>query len=176
MFLYLQGVSVSVSVLTLSCISIERWYAICYPLKFKATPSRAKVMIIVIWTVSLCIIIPELVVLDTFSKFGHITIILTSCKPTWSYTSQAAYQLILSIAMYVLPFILMGVTYFQIARCLWSNTIPTETSKSSSQCRFSYIFDNCLRSVLTVVHNLLQKAHTKCKGNVLLFTSICTSM
>ncbi len=129
----------SVSVLTLSCISIERWYAICQPLKFKATPERAKLMIVIIWVVSLCIIVPELVVLDTFNKLGDFTIFLTACKPTWSYTSQAAYQMILSIALYFLPFALMFCTYFQIARCLWSNAIPTETSKSSSQYRnFSY--------------------------------------
>ncbi len=48
-----QGVSVSVSVLTLSVISIERWYAICHPLAFKSTITRARVMIILIWLVAL---------------------------------------------------------------------------------------------------------------------------
>ena len=55
----LQGVSVSVSVLTLTCISVERWYAICFPLKFKSTPSRAKLMILAIWLIALSLIVPE---------------------------------------------------------------------------------------------------------------------
>ena len=49
----LQGVSISVSVLTLSVISVERWYAICHPLKFKSTTTRARVMIFLIWVVAL---------------------------------------------------------------------------------------------------------------------------
>ncbi|XP_070165519.1 orexin receptor type 2 isoform X2 [Polyergus mexicanus] len=50
---YLQTVSVSVSVLTLTFISIDRWYAICFPLRFKSTTGRAKTAIIVIWLIAL---------------------------------------------------------------------------------------------------------------------------
>ena len=127
----LQGVSVSVSVLTLTCISIERWYAICHPLLFRATPQRARLMILVIWAVSLCLIVPDLVVLDTRAKFPGVTVLLTACRPAewWADTSQAAYQLFLSVAMFLMPFILMFVLYVQIAQTLWSNAIPTETSK-----------------------------------------------
>ena len=57
------------------------------------------------------------------------TILLTSCKPSWDYKSQAGYQLFLICAMYMLPCLLMGFTYTQIARTLWSNAIPTESSK-----------------------------------------------
>ena len=118
----LQGVTISVSVLTLMCISIERRYAICYPLRFKSTPCRARLSIVVIWIVSTSIVVPELVVLDIHSPSGFssdLTILLTSCRPTWAY--QAAYQIFLIVAMYVLPFAFMFVAYVQIARCLWIN-------------------------------------------------------
>ena len=59
MLLLFQGVSVSVSVLTLTCISIERWYAICHPLMFKSTPDRAKFIILIIWVIALSLIVPE---------------------------------------------------------------------------------------------------------------------
>ena len=61
-----------------------------------------------------------------------LTILLTSCKPSWDYKSQAGYQLFLICAMYVLPFLLMGYTYTRIARTLWSNAIPTESSKTNT--------------------------------------------
>lgn len=52
-FRFFQTVSVSVSVLTLTCISVDRWYAICHPIQFKSTTSRAKKVIVAIWVVSL---------------------------------------------------------------------------------------------------------------------------
>lgn len=51
--IFFQTVSVTVSVMTLTSISIDRWYAICHPLKFKSTTSRAKTAIIIIWIVGL---------------------------------------------------------------------------------------------------------------------------
>lgn len=50
---FFQTVSVTVSVMTLTSISIDRWYAICHPLKFKSTTSRARTAIIIIWIVGL---------------------------------------------------------------------------------------------------------------------------
>ncbi|KAJ8924450.1 hypothetical protein NQ315_007247, partial [Exocentrus adspersus] len=51
--LSLESVSVTVSILTLTFISIDRWYAICFPLKFKSTTGRAKTAIGIIWIVAL---------------------------------------------------------------------------------------------------------------------------
>jgi hypocretin (orexin) receptor 2 len=51
----LQTVSVGVSVLTLTFISVDRWYAICFPLKFKSTTGRAKTAIIIIWLLALAV-------------------------------------------------------------------------------------------------------------------------
>jgi len=56
----LQGVSVSVSVLTLTAISLERYYAIVHPLRLRATPSRTRLIIVAIWVISAILIVPEL--------------------------------------------------------------------------------------------------------------------
>jgi len=55
-----QGVSVSVSVLTLTAISLERYYAIVHPLRLRATPGRTRVTILAIWLVSAVLMVPEL--------------------------------------------------------------------------------------------------------------------
>lgn len=52
-FIYLQTVSVTVSVLTLTFISIDRWYAICFPLRYVSTNQRAIGSIAFIWMVAL---------------------------------------------------------------------------------------------------------------------------
>lgn len=124
------------SVLTLSAIAVERWYAICYPLIFKSTKRRAQVIIVVIWIVSMFIAIPELVVLETFPFFGPEkeldTVLLTSCRPGWKQNQQMVHQIVLLVLLYVLPLILMGITYTQIAIVLWRGNIPgaIETSKT----------------------------------------------
>jgi len=56
----MQGVSVSVSVLTLTAISLERYYAIVHPLRLRATPSRTRLTIFTIWLISAILIVPEL--------------------------------------------------------------------------------------------------------------------
>lgn len=117
----------SVSVLTLSVISIERFYAICHPLQFKATIRRTRLIICIIWIASLCILLPDVIVLDTHRKFKvEMTILLTSCKPTWHYDQQVVYQLFIIMALFVLPLGLMAVAYVRIAICLWSTVIPSE--------------------------------------------------
>ena len=52
-YLNLQTVSVVVSISTLTCIALDRWYAICYPLKFVSTMKRAKIAIVCIWMLAL---------------------------------------------------------------------------------------------------------------------------
>jgi len=51
---------VSVSVLTLTAISLERYYAIVHPLRLRATVSRTRLTIVAIWIISAILIVPEL--------------------------------------------------------------------------------------------------------------------
>ena len=77
------------------------------------------------------LLVPELVVLDIHHRFPpDFTVLLTACRPTWGDVSQTTYEVFKMVALYYLPFIIMGITYGQIINSLWSNTIPSETSKS----------------------------------------------
>ncbi|MGH0139284.1 UNVERIFIED_CONTAM: hypothetical protein FKN15_037074 [Acipenser sinensis] len=83
---YLQTVSVSVSVLTLSCIALDRWYAICHPLMFKSTAKRARKSIVIIWMVSFVIMIPQAIVMERSSMVPELTnktSLFTVCDEHW---------------------------------------------------------------------------------------------
>ncbi|XP_011309700.1 orexin receptor type 1 isoform X2 [Fopius arisanus] len=128
---YLQTVSVSVSILTLTFISIDRWYAICFPLKFKSTTKRAKRTILVIWIFSL---IFDLIVLHT-APAPHLrvdTIFYTQCTVSWSQRSERIFALIKLVFLYGGPLLFMTFTYCSIIRVLWRSKIPGYQSSRST--------------------------------------------
>ncbi|KAG8199001.1 hypothetical protein JTE90_001800 [Oedothorax gibbosus] len=133
--LYFQSVSVSVSVLTLTFISIDRWYAICHPLSFKSTAASSKGTILLIWAVSLVIVLPEAVVLDTRQNVPLDMVYLTDCTYTWPEANTRCYQLFLLVSLYVAPFLLMAVAYYQIAKVLWNRNIPGSSETNHYQSR-----------------------------------------
>lgn len=118
-----QDVSISVSVLTLVAISIDRYYAICHPLKFKSNLNQAKRIIVLIWLISLLIMAPDLIYLSArasqdLTEAGLDTVLYSDCNYNWSEHSSKVFQFIKTILLYLLPFILMFCAHFKIMRTL----------------------------------------------------------
>ncbi|GFR92005.1 orexin receptor type 2 [Elysia marginata] len=144
--LYLQSASVAVSVLTLSAIAVERWWAICYPLRFKSTLPRARKIIILIWVVALLCALPEAITtstVETAFPANYTSPYLIQCKPLWDPLNQGIYQIVQSFVFYVLPMGLMALTYTHIASVLWKHEIPgvVVSSKNYGQSR-KYMLDS----------------------------------
>nr|XP_003226120.1 PREDICTED: orexin receptor type 2 [Anolis carolinensis] len=129
---YLQTVSVSVSVLTLSCIALDRWYAICHPLMFKSTAKRARNSIIIIWIVSCIIMIPQAIVMECSSMFPELankTILFTVCDEHWgAEIYPKLYHTCFFLITYMAPLCLMVLAYLQIFQKLWCRQIPGTSS------------------------------------------------
>lgn len=127
LLLYFQSVSVTVSVLTLTFISVDRWYAICFPLEFKSTTGRAKASIFIIWIVSLAFNVPEFIVLTTVNAvpLRFDLQYLVQCTATWSPSSELAWHIVKVLFIYTIPLTLMSVAYYQIVRVLWkTDNVP----------------------------------------------------
>ncbi|XP_066496918.1 orexin receptor type 2 [Tiliqua scincoides] len=129
---YLQTVSVSVSVLTLSCIALDRWYAICHPLRFKSTAKRARNSIVMIWIVSCVIMIPQAAVMEcsrVFPGLANKTILFTVCDEHWGgEIYPKMYHTCFFLITYMAPLCLMVLAYLQIFQKLWCRQIPGTSS------------------------------------------------
>ncbi|KAL6487589.1 hypothetical protein MHYP_G00042150 [Metynnis hypsauchen] len=133
---YLQTISVSVSVLTLSCIAQDRWYAICHPLKFKSTAKRARKSIVLIWLVSCVIMIPQAIVMecssllpDLLPELTNKTSLFTVCDEHWGdEIYPKVYHTCFFIVTYFAPLCLMVLAYIQICHKLWCQQIPGTSS------------------------------------------------
>ncbi|XP_069865081.1 orexin/Hypocretin receptor type 1 [Dipodomys merriami] len=129
---YLQAVSVSVAVLTLSFIALDRWYAICHPLLFKSTARRARGSILGIWAVSLAVMVPQAAVMECSSvlpELANRTRLFSVCDERWADDLYPKiYHSCFFIVTYLAPLGFMAMAYFQIFRKLWGRQIPGTTS------------------------------------------------
>uniref|UniRef100_A0AC34RAN5 G-protein coupled receptors family 1 profile domain-containing protein n=1 Tax=Panagrolaimus sp. JU765 TaxID=591449 RepID=A0AC34RAN5_9BILA len=107
---FCQNTSVYVSILTLICVSFERWRAVCSPLAIARW--RTFHVILFVWTLAGFLSIPEPITLtirphDYARK--NLTIIWgTSCKESWSDNFQQKYQLVQTLVLFIMPLILIS--------------------------------------------------------------------
>ncbi|CAF1107044.1 unnamed protein product [Rotaria sordida] len=124
---YIQNMSISVSVLTLMAISVERYQAIVYPLKFTGTKQRARILILSVWILSLLLVLPDAIMMTLSRQFGDQikTIYLTYCQWDAHPVFDLIYQLHISLCLFIIPLCFMVFTYSGIVKVLWGS-LPTE--------------------------------------------------
>ncbi|XP_068230519.1 uncharacterized protein [Palaemon carinicauda] len=128
---YMQAVSVSVSVWTLVAISLERFYAICEPLRSRRwqTPSHSYRVIAVVWAASLVFMMP-IAVLSTLMPVRrdpgrH------KCREVWpSLTTERTFNIIITMTLLLVPLIVMAAAYIRVVRALWLG-VKIQRSKNS---------------------------------------------
>ncbi|XP_046382129.1 orexin receptor type 2-like isoform X1 [Haliotis rufescens] len=140
---YYQTVCVIVSILTLTAISIERWFAICHPLSFKETKTRVIMALISIWVTAQLAAIPRLFIMTENNDPmipRNLTVLLTSCSPVAAMKTFAFhYELFVFATFYILPIIAMGYTYAKIALCLWSSMKAGQLTEGSQNAVASQV-------------------------------------
>ncbi|XP_004573337.1 cholecystokinin receptor-like isoform X1 [Maylandia zebra] len=119
---YLMGVSVSISTFSLVAIAIERYSAICNPLKSRAwqTRSHAYRVIAATWVVSLLIMVPY-PVFSTLKSFPrHNGTVGRMCRLDWpNPQSEQAWYVLLLLILFFIPGVVMSIAYGLISRELY---------------------------------------------------------
>ncbi|MBN3281004.1 CCKAR protein, partial [Polyodon spathula] len=119
---YFMGISVSVSTFSLVAIAIERYSAICNPLKSRAWQTRCHAYRVIAstWILSLIVMIPYPVfsTLMAFPKANNST--GHNCRLMWPNDQvQQAWYLMLLITLFFIPGIVMIIAYGLISRELY---------------------------------------------------------
>ncbi|KAH3847378.1 orexin receptor type 2-like [Dreissena polymorpha] len=126
---FLQTVSIAVSVLTLCAIAIERYFAICHPLRRRLTASTVLAFIVVIWCIAIAVALPELLYQKLHRWYPeHVTPYLQYCAQTLSKEQQKYYQIGLLVGLYDVPMCLMFFAYSTIAVRLWKDRISNNVN------------------------------------------------
>ncbi len=127
---FIHGVSLGVSVMTLTAISIDRYYIIYKPMKARTQSKlRIKFIIGLIWILSILIMSP----LPFVMKYEKIDIGLNKvinktfsiCKEEWySLELKLAYNIFLALVLFLFPIFLMSFTYLKVSQTLSIKEFP----------------------------------------------------
>ncbi|XP_056092838.1 tachykinin receptor 3a isoform X2 [Rhinichthys klamathensis goyatoka] len=125
--------SVFASIYSMSAIAVDRYMAIIHPLKPRLSATATKVIIVCIWLLAVVLAFP-VCFFSTIKKFR----IRTVCYIAWPRLSEDPfiYHIILAMLVYVLPLVVMGITYTIVGLTLWGGEIPGVSSDNyQSQLR-----------------------------------------
>ncbi|CAG4935058.1 unnamed protein product [Colias eurytheme] len=132
-FLVLRAFGLYLSSNVLVCISLDRFFAVLYPLRLAIARKRSKTMLSVAWVVALLCSVPQSLV---FRVMRHPTVPeFEQCVSFEAFSNQhqeLAYNVTCLLAMYFLPLVIITVCY----ACIFCE-ISKNSTEMSGKCQQS---------------------------------------
>lgn len=128
---YFQYLGINASSCSITAFTIERYIAICHPIKaqFLCTLSRAKKIIVFVWVFTSLYCVMWFYLSDT-KEIVYENVILTSCAYKVSRNMYLPIYFTDFALFYVVPLLLATVLYGLIARILILNPLPSDPMES----------------------------------------------
>ncbi|ESO94606.1 hypothetical protein LOTGIDRAFT_71923, partial [Lottia gigantea] len=120
---YLQGIYVGASVLTIVCMSVDRFVAIRYPMKSRQifTVKKTKQLILTTWLLAIGVMVPLILVrkLDDYNLVVN-DLSISYCVEQWPSTEyRQIYDVFLFCFIYIIPGVAVMLLYALIGCRLW---------------------------------------------------------
>ncbi|KPP59308.1 hypothetical protein Z043_122783, partial [Scleropages formosus] len=117
--------AVFASIYSMSAISVDRYMAIIHPLKPRLSATATKVVILCIWILAVVLAFP-LCYYSTTKKLSQRTL----CFVAWPRRSSDSftYHVIVTVLVYMLPLVVMAITYTIVGINLWGAEVPGDSS------------------------------------------------
>ncbi|XP_008296920.1 tachykinin receptor 3a [Stegastes partitus] len=117
--------SVFASIYSMTAIAVDRYMAIIHPLKPRLSAKATTGVIICIWSLAVVLAFP-------LCYFSTIRVVpnRTLCYVAWPRMAHDPfmYHIIVTVLVYVLPLVVMGITYTIVGVTLWGGEIPGDSS------------------------------------------------
>ncbi|XP_017286641.2 galanin receptor 2a [Kryptolebias marmoratus] len=124
---FTQAVSVSASVLTLTVISVNRYYSVRSPLRARSMFTRRRILVTigVVWTVSSMMCAP-IAVMNRRQEISFETFTILVCQEEWpQHRLKQGYNVLLFVMLYCLPVTFNLTISFLTGRRLWGGKKST---------------------------------------------------
>lgn len=132
---FVQGVTVTVSIFSLTVIAIDRQRAMIHPLRPRLQKSAAYIVICSLWLCGIIISLPQAIALRVMqapSGVGEAT--KPFCYPVnMPLQLYKQYLFSLVILQYVVPLGIISLCYYRIGRHLWWGDAALQDTEASGQ-------------------------------------------
>ena len=131
-----QTQSIAVSVQTLCAIAVERYFAICCPLKDRFSRRTLIVAVAAIWLISSLVAVPSVLYMQLVNTFydSALRSYLTYCVMSLGDVWGSVYKIVLIVGLYVLPMLIITIFYSVISCYLWKVQPPGVVLNRKSEC------------------------------------------
>ncbi len=111
--------SLAASVFSLVAISLDRSFAILFPMKMIMTRNVVHFAIVMTWLGALALTVPLIIAVENTEVEG-----MAFCYENWLSMSAKTYRIILFTTAYIIPLSIIAIVYCLAGLRLWSRKLP----------------------------------------------------
>ena len=126
---FVKELSVNVSIITLTVISIDRYFAVIHPLKPRCSSKTARLVMLIVWGFSLGSSVPVAIVFRVIYIPGDLPgTTKPFCAPAFPSVNDfdlgQVYMMYVTIVQYFFPLLIISIAYFRVMHKIWLTKAP----------------------------------------------------